>query len=379
MQITEVSIIYFIFRLLLFVVAVWNGYILSHKDRKLKISDFSPIIFVYTLYSGLRWGRGVDYNVYYWVYENIKNGISREDNEPLFELLVKISAWLGFSWQGFVVFMSFFLIFAWCFFLKDYKKYLALALPFLCLNLTMAENLMRWCLGFSFILIGLSYLLSKEDYKRYFIFCIMGFLVHYALILNILLFTGLFFFKKPFSPILFFVLYIGSITIFSASFFTNFIDVVQQVDLGTRFLAYQENAAMWLDPEEQKVGGDFSYLNVLATFFFMFAACKMVKTKPEWIYVYNLSLIACVCFPISQKLELLMRLEYIIYIFKIVMTGVVMMDVLKNRKYYGKCVYMFAVIFLAYYLCYSYMIRESFMTSDPPYYIWDAHGRKTLV
>lgn len=113
MQITEVSIIYFIFRLLLFVVAVWNGYILSHKDRKLKISDFSPIIFVYTLYSGLRWGRGVDYNVYYWVYENIKNGISREDNEPLFELLVKISAWLGFSWQGFVVFMSFFLIFAW--------------------------------------------------------------------------------------------------------------------------------------------------------------------------------------------------------------------------------------------------------------------------
>ena len=64
MQITEVSIIYFIFRLFLFVVAVWNGYILSHKDRKLKISDFSPIIFVYTLYSGLRWGRGVDYNFY---------------------------------------------------------------------------------------------------------------------------------------------------------------------------------------------------------------------------------------------------------------------------------------------------------------------------
>lgn len=207
----------------------------------------------------------------------------------------------------------------------------------------------------------------------------MGFLVHYALILNILLFTGLFFFKKSFSPILFFVLYMGGITIFSANFFTNFIDVVQQVDLGTRFLAYQENAAMWLDPEEQKVGGDFSYLNVLATFFFMFAACKMVKTRPEWTYVYNLSLIACVCFPISQKLELLMRLEYIIYIFKIVMTGVVMMDVLKNRKYYGKCMYMFAVIFLAYYLCYSYMVRESFMTSDPPYYIWDAHGRKTLI
>lgn len=56
-----------------------------------------------------------------------------------------------------------------------------------------------------------------------------------------------------------------------------------------------------------------------------------------------------------------------------------MMDVLKNRKYYGKCIYMFAVIFLAYYLCYSYMIRESFMTSEPPYYIWDAHGRKTLT
>lgn len=50
--------------------------------------------------------------------------------------------------------------------------------------------------------------------------------------------------------------------------------MVQQVDLGTRFLAYQENAAMWLDPEEQKVGGDFSYLNVLATFFLCLLPAK---------------------------------------------------------------------------------------------------------
>ena len=65
MQITEVAIINFIFWLLLFVVAVWNGYILSHKDRKLKISDFSPIIFVYTLYYGLRWRRGLNFNFYF--------------------------------------------------------------------------------------------------------------------------------------------------------------------------------------------------------------------------------------------------------------------------------------------------------------------------
>lgn len=378
MEITDVTIIYFTFRLIVLMVSALNGYFLSRKKGKLKISDFSPVILVYTLYSGLRWGRGVDYNIYYWVYEDIKNGVGREDNEPLFELMVKISVWLGFSWQGFVIFMSFFLIFAWCFFLRDYKKYLVLALPFLCLNLSMAENVMRWCLGFSFILIGLSYLLSKGDYKRYFIFCVMAFLVHYALVLNILLFTGIYFIKKPFSPVVFFILYVGSFAMFSADFFTNFIDMVQQVDLGTRFIAYQENAAMWLDPEEQNVVGSFSYLNILATLFFMFAASKMVEIRPEWRYMYNLSLIACVGLPISQKLELLMRMEFIINIFRIVMTGAVMWEVLRNRRYYGTCIYIFAVLFLAYYLCYSYMVRESFTTLDPPYYIWDANGRKTL-
>lgn len=116
MQVTNISVIYFIFRLILLVVGALNGYYLSKKSKKKSVWGFYPVIGVYTLYSGLRWGRGTDYNLYYWVYEDINNGISREDYEPLFELMVKIGGWLGLSWQGFVVFMSFFLIFAWCFF-----------------------------------------------------------------------------------------------------------------------------------------------------------------------------------------------------------------------------------------------------------------------
>ena len=165
--------------------------------------------------------------------------------------------------------------------------------------------------------------------------------------------------------------------LFSASFFTNFIDLVQQANLGTRFITYQANAAMWLDPEEQKVQGDFSYFNILATLFFILSANKMIKKKPKWLYIYNLSLIACVGYPISQKLELLIRMEDIIYIFRTVLLGFVILDVLKNKRYYGRLMYMFAVLFLIYNL-YSYTIRASFMFSDPLYYIWDAHGRRTL-
>ena len=377
MQVTNISVIYFIFRLILLVVGALNGYYLSKKSKKKSVWGFYPVIGVYTLYSGLRWGRGTDYNLYYWVYEDINNGISREDYEPLFELMVKIGGWLGLSWQGFVVFMSFFLIFAWCFFLKDYKQYLLIGLPFLCLNLTFAENFMRWSLGFSFILIGLSYILNRGDYKKYVIFCLMAFFIHYGLILNILLFTGIYFIKKPFSPLLFFLIYVGGIMLFSASFFTNFIDLVQQANLGTRFITYQANAAMWLDPEDQKEQGDFSYYNILATLFFILSANKMIKKKPKWLYIYNLSLIACVGYPISQKLELLIRMEDIIYIFRTVLLGFVILDVLKNKKYYGRLMYMFAVLFLIYNL-YSYTIRASFMFSDPLYYIWDAHGRRTL-
>lgn len=57
----------------------------------------------------------------------------------------------------------------------------------------------------------------------------------------------------------------------------------------------------------------------------------MIK-KPKWLYIYNLSLIACVGYPISQKLELLIRMEDIIYIFRTVLLGFVILDVLKNKN-----------------------------------------------
>ena len=57
-------IIYFVLSLLVMLVAFKNGKRLSCLNN-VKILNFSPVIVAYTLFAGLRWGRGVDYNIYY--------------------------------------------------------------------------------------------------------------------------------------------------------------------------------------------------------------------------------------------------------------------------------------------------------------------------
>ena len=79
-------IIYFVLSLLVMYVAYKNGKRLSSLNN-VKILSFSPVIIAYTLFAGLRWGRGVDYNVYYYVYQEIGKGYN-EGWEPFFYAIV---------------------------------------------------------------------------------------------------------------------------------------------------------------------------------------------------------------------------------------------------------------------------------------------------
>ena len=115
---SDINIWYFILRLALLLVAIINGQ-KNAIQNKTTLLKFWPTILSYTLVSGLRWGRPYDYNVYYYVYNDIVSGYGRTDNEPLFTLLVKIAGAMGCDWQGFVIFMSFVLVTSGCYFLKS--------------------------------------------------------------------------------------------------------------------------------------------------------------------------------------------------------------------------------------------------------------------
>ena len=84
------------------------------------IASILPIL-AFGLNYGLRWGRGVDYNLYFWVYNNLLKGIAIEGSEPLWNILVRISGNVfHLPWQGMVMFMSFFLMFSCTFFFQNH-------------------------------------------------------------------------------------------------------------------------------------------------------------------------------------------------------------------------------------------------------------------
>lgn len=374
---SDTNILYFFFRFFLLIVVLFNVKKISKTNKVENILKFWPTILSYTLVSGLRWGRPYDYNVYYYVYNDIVSGYGRTDNEPLFTLLVKIAGAMGCDWQGFVIFMSFVLITSGCYFLKSYPQYLTLSLPLFCLSLTFAENVMRWYLGYSFVLIGLSFLMLKNDYKKFIVFSLLGFFIHYGLLINIILLLLICLIRKPLNPRVAFIIYVCVLLFFSMSVFSQLANVVSKINIGTRFLSYQENAQMWLDADMQQSTGQTGVFTFVENLFFFYGGYKLCSKSPKFIKMYNIAVIACIFYPIAMQLELLIRINSVLYMFKYIVMGFLLKDILLNKSYYPKYYLNLVVVFCIYYF-YSLVFHDAFMIGSEHYFIWDADGRKTL-
>ena len=66
-------------------------------------------ILAYTVNVGLRFGRGIDYNLYVDIYNMVSRGFD-SDHEPLFVFSIKLVSFLGGTWPVFVFLLSFLFI-----------------------------------------------------------------------------------------------------------------------------------------------------------------------------------------------------------------------------------------------------------------------------
>lgn len=382
MQINELTLIYFLFKIILFSISYFNGKIVStYKPEKVRISHFLPSIVAYTLFAGLRWGRDIDYNLYYFLFNEIVDGtVGLGEYEPIFYFLVKIiGGELGLPWQAFVILMSFTLAFAGCFFLKNFPKYLGLTIPVFFLGVSFAENLARWCFAFSFVLIGLAFL-SKNKTKKAVFYITIGFFTHYGFILDIFVFLVLFFYKDRFKPNTVIVLYIFFTFIFNVSVFKYLTDFVAHVNIGSRFLEYQSNASMWLDASKQSVSGSVGALNIITTILIVYTGFKVVSKNKCLTFIYNLACVGSITYPFCQKLELLMRINIVIFLFRNILLAIVVVEIWKNKKYLSNMLRFLTLSYFCYFL-FSLTFVDSFIRDEkriPPYYIWDADGREYL-
>lgn len=382
MHFTENHLIYLTFRILLTLVAIFNAIHISQSKKPVTLKSFIPIIVAYTLYAGLRWGRGVDYNIYYWVYKGIVEGGGREDNEPLFELLVKIFGLMGLEWKHFVLFMSFFLAIASCTFLRLFKKGLVLIVPFWFLSINDAENLQRWYLAFSFILIGVPHLIN-ENVKKFLIFALLGFLVHYGIVLVLLPLVGIWYFSQKgiLSPWISTALYFLGMFLFSTDMMLIFTDFVANVDIGTRFAAYQNDAEGWLTGSNK----DYLYrtaniLNIIPSLFLIFVGHSYIQQKKDdrlLVTLYHWTMFGVIFLPIALQIELLRRICSPFTIMQYVFLAIISYDILVSKIKVKTMVYYICLCVFVYYAIKLVVVYPLSVDKKLTYYIWDSEGRNT--
>lgn len=376
-------IIYFVLSLLVMLVAFKNGKRLSCLNN-VKILNFSPVIVAYTLFAGLRWGRGVDYNIYYYVYQEIGKGYN-EGWEPIFYAIVKGLSFIGFPWQIMVLFMSFLLILSFSLYLKRFNKQLYVILPLLVLNLIDAENLQRWYLAFSFFLIcAYSWQNKFHNHKIIaLLFLIASILTHYGFVMPIMIFIGLWVVCKKYnlSPHIICCLYLACVFLFKTDMMLYFEQYINMFNFGGRFSMYQANASGWLTGEVDALdtpSNIASLSKIVPNILLIYLGAYWMKTENslKYKYIYVIAVFSIVFSPIASQIELLYRVNSVLTIFKVIMIAI-LYDSYRKRKLKKSIIsaLVLVVFVLKLYTMVSYPLTCNKIDT---YFIWDSQGKPTL-
>ena len=385
-----IQLIYMSLLILMTLALYYSGRKITTTDSEDSILKAGIVgIIAYTLNEGLRWGRGIDYNLYYYGYNDIGKGL--ETNwEPAYQLICKLFYSIGLPWQFMVAFMSFVLICSVCFFLRNFREVAHYALPLFGLLALQAETLMRWYLAFSFIFIALSLYLKEEKSKREYIYilllCIIRCSIHNAIFFIIPILWLISKVKSPLvSPITAIVLYYGLGQLFSINFMNNFVHFFNMYSLGARYEDYSVNADYWLS-RGYLVGEANAFMDLKYSAFWIMIVwfghkiCKISDQK--YTFVYNSFLIGFIFNPVYHQIELLNRYGSLLLLFQFVVLAHILKKYFENsyNNLYFRLNYLARIIIIVLSLNFSRSIfLYPFADKEDHYlYVWDANGRETL-
>lgn len=367
----------------LMLIALWQaGKGLQKSYRILSVSGLSALA-VYTLNEGLRFGRGIDYNIYWQTYEQMEQGWV-VDKDSLFVALSKLLIYLGIPYQGEIMLMSFVYILSLLFFLRHFKDTAPLTIPlFVLFSLLQVENMVRWYLGFSFILIGLSFLLDRKQPHRirwYIFFSIVASLFHFGLSVIPILYYLISLRKTPLlTPILTLALFYGIYILFEVDFMLNFVDIVETYgQLYTFTESYASNAEYWLTSGFAGLGSS-GVIRMTELFFLTLLViighrCVKMTRNENYVYAYNLFIVGLLLYPISKKIELVIRFTQVFFFFRaIILSLIIYMYVIKKRLIVHEIlIFVVGAVFLKY-IADTYFIPplSGDKTTHRYMYVWD--------
>lgn len=378
LQFSDYHLTYMGCQLLMYVFIIIGGVKMAYaKNAKAYWAAAIFPILAFGLNFGLRWGRGIDYNLYYWIYNDILINTLYHDVEPLWHFAVIIAGNVfNLPWHGMVMFMSFFLIFSIVFFVKNHREIAFYALPLFALNVVQSQNLMRWFFACSFFFIALKFL-EEKNLKKFVIFSCCAFFIHFGFIIVMLPIFLLHYYKKPLLPpwisiLIFLLLYF----LFNRDDMVFLADFIRNLNLASRFVAYQRNAEIWLTGENLTMD-KISTINVVNGIYILIFGYRMIKKRTNLTFLYNVTLVGIITSPAMSQVELMWRINLIFISFQSLLLAYLFRDLINLRRSRNMiyCMITIAVLLLN---VKTIVLQPLAVKKTSTYYIWDSKGRNTL-
>lgn len=378
---------YFTF-FILRVAVVLLGFIIGNNVAKVDSKKYwlavIPFIFVFALNEGLRFGRGIDYNGYFFKYQDILLGDKglRTISDPVFVGLCHFNGMLGLPYQGLIFILSLFLIIAGSLLLKEVKDSMAYAFPLFFLFSFPAENLIRWFFAFSFLIIS-SYYYNNDKFKYALIFILLALGSHMGMIIPAILCFFLKFFKKPiFGLKTSILLYIGLWSLFSTDVM---IGLVRYINYSSSFVSdyysgYIDNADVWLTGNGLgKQAINYGIGLALPDILTLIMTYYVVRKRPQLTYYANIYIVGVLLSAAIYRIEIGYRISVAMVIYQVMFLAVAFKDMLfcKLHKNWLLKLGCWILIFNIIRIYFVYIYTSS--SENEILYIWNSYGRDVLL
>lgn len=378
---------YFTFFVLRLTVVLF-GIIIGNKVAKVTPTKYwlsvFPFILIFSFNEGLRFGRGVDYNGYFFKYYDILLGDKGLINisDPVFVGLCHLNDIVGMPYQGLIFFLSFFLVVAGSFLLREVKDSMAYAFPLFFLFSFPAENLIRWFFAFSFLMIS-SYFYNNSNYKKAIIFAALALGSHMGIIIPAFFCFSLKYLKKPiFSLKTSVLLYIGLWTLFTTDAMLGLVKYINysSIFVSDYYSGYIDNADVWLTGNglgEKAI--NYGIGLALPDIITLILTYYVVRKRPQLTYYANIYIVGALLSAAIYRVEIGYRISVAMKIYQVMFLAVAFKDLLfcklhKNWILKLGCWILIINIIRVYfiYIYTSYSANEIL-------YIWDSNGKDVLL
>ena len=372
----------FFLRLLVVIIGFTIGKRVSATTQKNYFLCVLPFILAFALNEGLRFGRGVDYNGYYFKYISILNGETgdRIISDPVFVTLCHLNDFIGLPYQGLVFIFSLILAISGVILLKDNKNVLLYAFPLFFLYSMPAENLMRWYLAFSFLIIAVYYY-NKSNLKPAFVFALLAIGSHLAISLIAILLFLIKQLKRPlFNPYLSIGIYLVLWLLFSTDMMLGLVGYINKISfLSDYYSGYISNADVWLTgtglgDKAQNFGIGLALPDILT----IFLAYKVMKKHPNTTYFGNIYIVGALLAAALMRIELGYRITVVLKLFQCVVLAYAFKDYLFTRKQSEVMMKLASWIIVLNIIRVYFVFIFTDMGIDEVLYIWDSNGKSVL-